>query len=120
MAGEFEAMVDLFQCVYLLCMTTNHFVPGGGGPDQAAYNILLNMKSYKDITRFTMSEDGWAAQLGTTGPQVFEKFGDFLVEPIPNIDLGKVYTKNGILFPIVHQYDRVPMLKPVIEGLYKQ
>ena len=39
----------------MLCNGTQHFIEGGGGPDQAALNVLLNMKSYKDITNFAKS-----------------------------------------------------------------
>jgi hypothetical protein len=93
-------------------------VEGGGGPDQAAVNVLLNMKSYKDITKFAMSEDGYAAQLGTTGPQIVGKYGDKLVEKTPILVDNLVCTSDGRPFPIVHQYDRVPEWKEIIEKKY--
>jgi len=120
MSGDFETMLDLFMNIKLLCdAAPAHFIEGGGGPDQAAYNILINSKPFKDITRFTMSEDGWAAQLGTTGPQIDYKYGDKLVEPKPILKDGKVCTSTGEPFYIVHQYDRVPEWKPIIMEQYK-
>jgi len=82
-SGKFDTMLDFFLNVYMMCNGTSHFTEGGGGPDQAAVNILLNMKPYRDITRFTASEEGWAAQLGTTGPHIVGKYADKLVEKTP-------------------------------------
>lgn len=119
MAGEFETMLDLFMHIRLLCDSApSHYIEGGGGPDQAAYNILINSKPWKDITRFTMSEEGWAAQLGTTGPQILSKYGSVLVEPAPIFKNGLVCTSAGDPFYIVHQYDRVPEWKNQILEKY--
>jgi len=118
-SGKFETMVDLFLNIYMLCNSTNHWIDGGGGPDQAALNVLLNMKPYKDITNFAMSEDGYAAQLGTTGPQVAGKYADKLVEKSPILLDNMICTSDGKPFSIVHQYDRVPEWKEIIEKKYE-
>ena len=118
-SGKFDTMLDLFLNVYMMCNGTSHFTEGGGGPDQAAVNILLNMKPYKDITNFAMSEDGYAAQLGTTGPQVAGKYADKLVEKSPILVDNMVCTSEGKPFAIVHQYDRVPEWKEIIEKKYE-
>ncbi len=118
-SGEFNTMLDLFLNVYMLCQSAPQQVPGGGGPDQAALNILLNMKTYKDVTNFAMSEDGYAAQLGTTGPQVLDRFGENLVEKTPILKDGLVCTSEGVPFSIVHQYDRVMDWKNVIGKQYE-
>lgn len=118
MAGDFDTMVDLFLNIHLLCNAApSHSIPGGGGPDQAAYNILLSMEPYKSITRVVASEDGWAAQLGTTGPQI-AKYQSKLVEPAPLLKDNLVCTSEGNPFTIVHQYDRVPEWKDIIESSY--
>lgn len=117
-SGKFDTMLDLFLNIYMLCNGTTHFVEGGGGPDQAALNVLLSLEPYKRITNFSMSEDGYAAQLGTTGPQIFEKYGDKLIEKPPMMKDGLVCTSEGKPFSIVHQYDRVPSWKQVIEAKY--
>ena len=118
-SGKFDVMLDLFLNVYMLCNSTSHFIEGGGGPDQAAINILLNMKPYKDITNFAMSEHGYAAQLGTTGPQIAGKYGDKLVEKSPILVDNMICTSEGKPFAIVHQYDRVPEWKRMIEEKYE-
>jgi hypothetical protein len=116
MAGDFETMLDLFLNIYIMSNgASSHHIPGGGGPDQAAYNILLSLKTYRDVTNVSNSEDGWAAQLGTTGPQT--TCGP-IVESKPTLVDGVVCTSEGKPFTIVHQYDRVPQWNKIIESKY--
>ena len=118
-SGKFDTMVDLFLNIYMLCNGTQHRIEGGGGPDQAALNVLLNMKSYRDITNFATSESGYAAQLGTTGPQITGKYGDKLLEKNPILVDNTICTSEGKPFCLVHQYDRVPEWKKIIEKKYE-
>lgn len=117
-AGRFDTMIDLFLNVYMLCNSTQHFIEGGGGPDQAALNVLLNMETYRNVTNFATSESGWAAQLGTTGPQIQSKYGELLTEKNPIVEDGVVITNSGIPYTLVHQYDRVLELKQKVEKIY--
>ena len=117
-SGEFDTMIDLFLNIYMLCNGTSHYIEGGGGPDQAALNILLNMNTYKNITNFALSESGYAAQLGTTGPQILGRYGSKLVEKTPILVDNLICTSDGRPFSIVHQYDRVPQWKQLIEKKY--
>lgn len=117
LSGDFDTMLDLFLNIYMICNGTTHRTEGGGGPDQAALNIILNMKPWKDITNFAFSENGWAAQLGTTGPQVVEKYGFNIIEPRPIIKNGLVCTSENKPFALVHQYDRTPW-KEIIQSKY--
>jgi len=82
-------------------------------------NVLLQMKTYQDITNFANSEDGWAAQLGTTGPQIAKEYGDKLLEQSPIMKDGMVCTSEGKPFALVHQYDRVPEWKESIEKKFE-
>jgi hypothetical protein len=86
-------------------------VPGGGGPDQAALNILLSLEPYKSITKFNTHEDDWACQCGTTvDPNKIDVFrGNFLVktEPVWR-DNDSVYNNKDDKYVLVHQYNRVP------------
>lgn len=119
-SGEFNTMLDFALQIYLICGRSPIYVPGGGGPDQAALNVLINSAPYRNITNLAMSETGYAAQLGTTGPQVADRFGHVLVEPSPVLDeSGVVCTSSGTPFSIVHQYDRVPKWKEIIERKYE-
>ena len=120
MAGDFEYMLDLYMQIKLLCdAAPAHYIEGGGGPDQAAYNVLINSHPWKELTLTAKSEDGWAAQLGTTGPQIQDRYGKFITEPLPTIKDGIVCTSTGEPFYIVHQYDRVPQWKNDVLARYK-
>jgi hypothetical protein len=119
-SGKFQSFIDFCSNIHLCCLGAPQHVPGGGGPDQAAMNVLLNMKSYKDITRFSMSDDGYAAQLGTTANPDFLKTNAYKVEGLlPKLIDGLVCTSQGVPFSIVHQYDRVPEWKKAIEEKYE-
>lgn len=118
-SGDCKTLVDFFLNVYMFSGRSPENVPGGGGPDQAAMNVLLNMEPFKSITKFTMSEDGWAAQLGTTAdPRKIDEYRQYLVEAEPTLIDDLVCTSKGEPFVIVHQYDRVPDWKKVIESKY--
>lgn len=114
LAGNFKTMLGLFHQIYLLCEDKPRFIEGGGGPDQAAYNVLLSDEPYKSITNFAKSESGWAAQLGTT-----KKYTSQLLEPSPILIDDTICTWAGVPFSIVHQYDRVPNWKEIIERKYQ-
>ena len=114
-SGDFHTMMDFFLNIFLACGNSPEHVQGGGGPDQAALNVLLNMSPYKQITKFVDSEEGWACQLGTSGnPDKFK----YLTEPSPMMQDDIVTTSQGIPFTIVHQYDRIPDWKKIIEEKY--
>jgi hypothetical protein len=54
--------------------------------------------------------------LGTTGdPSKAPQFDPLLLEPKPKFENGKVVTSTGLEYHIVHQYDRVPEMRKVIE-----
>lgn len=119
MAGDFDTMLDLFMAISLLCdAAPSHYIDGGGGPDQAAYNVLINSKPYSDVTKFVPSEAAWAAQLGSTGPYIAHKYADRLIEPAPILKDGLVCTSTGEPFYIVHQYDRTKEWCDVIMERY--
>ena len=114
-AGEIKIMRDLWLQIYLTCSAGKR-----PNPDQAAYNLLLNMEPWKSITRFTSSEEGWAAQLGTTmDPNKIESFKSFLLEPTPVIANECVTTSSGLVYPIVHQWDRIPELKNIVMSKFQ-
>jgi hypothetical protein len=100
-------MVDLFLNIALLCNGTSPHVPGGGGPDQAALNILKELEPYKKNIDISYS---FSAQLGTTGdPSKMESFeGHHINTNTPEWRDG--YFVDSIFkqkYPIVHQWDRM-------------
>ena len=119
-AGTYEEYIDLCYNVSLLCNGAPQFVEGGGGPDQAALNLLLSLKPYKDITLYTNHDDGWACQCGTTvDPNKIDKFRPNLLSPEPVWKDGKVFTSTGKEYSIVHQYNRVPEWNQFYLNKYK-
>jgi hypothetical protein len=118
-AGKFDTFIDMCLNIFLSSGGSPVNVPGGGGPDQAALNVLMNLKPYKDITKFAKSEDGWAAQLEVmANPLKEEKYKDVITEPKLHIVNGEVFTHTGKKYCIVHQYDVVQDLKEHIEYEY--
>ena len=115
LSGEWEIMSELFLNVYLMCQGSP-----SATPDQAAVNIALSLSPYKELTRFTNSEEAWAAQCGTTVDQrMVKQYGEHLLEPSPIMDGDIVKTSTGIPFAMVHQYDRIPEWNQIITKKYE-
>jgi hypothetical protein len=114
LAGRGYAMRDLVLQLFLNCL--NRPIPI---VDQAVFNVMVSRHPYLDSSMYTTSETGWACQLGTTAdPSKIDSFRSFLLEPSPKLEGDKVVTSEGIEYTIVHQYDRVPEWKKVIEEKY--
>jgi len=114
LAGRGDAMRDL--CAMIFVMSVNRPIPI---VDQSTFNFMISQEPYKSVARYMKSEDGWACQLGTTAdPSKLAEFKPFLLEPSPIMKDGKVATSTGKDFTIVHQYDRCPGWKKVIEEKY--
>jgi len=114
LAGRGYAMKDLCMNIFTSCL---------GRPikicDQSTFNFLISQHPYLKTSMYAQSEDGWACQLGTTAdPSKIEQFRPFLLEPSPKMEGDKVVTSTGIEYTIVHQYDRVPEWRKVIEEKY--
>jgi hypothetical protein len=126
LAGSGQAFIDMLLAIYLTAKGAGRdFIPGGGGPDQAALNILLSLEPYRSQTVFTRN---FAAQAGTTNdPAKIEFFRNNLVNQlhIPYFQTTKtlmrksgVTTPQGDRFPVVHQYDRVSEWNEYFKKLY--
>jgi hypothetical protein len=114
LAGRGYAMRDLTLQLFLNCL--NRPIPI---VDQAVFNVMISRHPYLKTSLYAASEDGWACQLGTTAdPNKIDEFGPHLLEPLPKLENNKVVTSTGIEYTIVHQYDRVPEWKKVIEAKY--
>ncbi|NDB80705.1 hypothetical protein EB155_12660, partial [archaeon] len=60
--GDSEYLRDLFIDIYRWSMTTAN---PDQLSDQAAYNVLINLKQFSDIVQFVNQEEGFVTQLGT-------------------------------------------------------
>jgi hypothetical protein len=114
LAGRGYAMKDLMMNIFASCLHRPIKIC-----DQSTFNFLISQHPYLKTSKYTKSEDGWACQLGTTAdPSKIEQFRPFLLEPSPKMEGNKVLTSEGKEYIIVHQYDRVPEWKKVIEAKY--
>jgi hypothetical protein len=112
---------------YIKDLCLNIFLSGINRPipivDQAVFNVLIQSQPFKNITYFAKQSDGWACQAGTTAdPSKIEQFRPYLLEsePLFNALEGVAYTVNGEKFCILHQYDRVPEWKAIVEAKYNE
>jgi hypothetical protein len=120
LAGEMSTIRDLALNLFLTCNGLPGQIPGGGGPDQAALNILLQTDIWKNITKFANSEDGWACQAGTTvDPSKILGFRPHLLEAEPKWDGEFATTSKGQRHVVLHQWDRIPAWSPVITNKYQ-
>ncbi|WP_327114359.1 glycosyltransferase family 2 protein [Nocardia sp. NBC_01730] len=104
LAGQADMVADL-------CLAISFTAESAGVPvaDQSAYNLLLDMEPYRSAVQLVASEDGFACQAATLGdPGKVRALRPFLLEPEPVLAAEGVQTAGGKLYPIVHQYDRVP------------
>lgn len=110
--GEFEYVKDVI--FHIFTNAINRPIPI---VDQAVFNVLMNTQPFLDI-RYTTWD--WAAELGTVmDPSKIEHFRPHLLCDEPTVKDGLVYYGEK-LFPIVHQYDRVPFLKDIVAKRYGQ
>lgn len=129
-AGEYGELVPFLRNIWLLCQNKPSIIQGGGGPDQAAYNILLRdlEKSNPNLIHYVSNNDDWACQAGTTIPAIKAGSGDIgylyqakffpglfedelkkiMLDEPPVFDHGIVKNSKYQDYYIVHQYNRIP------------
>lgn len=116
LGGDSEYIKDL--CFNIFISAINRPIPI---VDQAVFNVMIQTQPYKDIIKFAKQKDGWACQAGTTvDPSKIESFRPHLTEEEPYMQDGIVYTSTGKPFSIVHQYDRVPEWKKMVQERFNQ
>lgn len=117
-AGDPKTMMDLWLGIFYMSVASQAMT-NVYNPDQAAYNVLMNTSVYKTLTKYAMSEDGWACQAGTTmDPEKIDRFKPHLIEPQPTWNGDKACTSTGVPHAILHQYDRIPEWKDIVERRY--
>lgn len=116
-AGEAYYMRDLFLQIWMYCQTNPLH-----NPDQAALNVILSTKPWSDITWKATNADGWCCQAGTMAdPSKMEAFRLNLLEEQPYMDGGYVFPKDSSnRYCLLHQYDRNPVWKEIIETKYRE
>lgn len=106
---------DVFLNIYFM---SKHY--SGAAGDQAAYNLLLasTLKNHVVTLHFN---DAWVCQCGTIlDPTKPSHQSTFMETGVPRMQFdGTFITHDGRPFTIVHQYDRVPEAKQLIERKYR-
>ena len=114
LAGTGEAIQALAMNIFVSCMNRPVKIC-----DQSTFNFMISQKPYKGTSLYMGSESGWACQLGTTkDPSKIDEFRPLLLEPSPVMVDDLVTTSLSLPYYIVHQYDRVPEWKKIIEAKY--
>lgn len=128
-AGFYDEVKDLLLQIFF--QSVNRPIPI---VDQAVFNFIISLAVYElDVVR-TSNESGWAVQLGTTLEAVKAGAGDIgqIVRQDPSKldEYIKVYKdtqptiKDDLVineyapFTIVHQWDRVPAIRELVERKY--
>lgn len=112
-AGKFQAMKEL--CLSLYLMGVGHQIPN----DQAAFNILVN-GLISELTLKLNMDSTWSCQCGTAvdpEKQYLRDSGAY-TDVIPDMVNGLICF-NDVPYVMVHQYDRVPDWKPIIDRRYR-
>lgn len=128
-AGYSEEVRDLLLQIFF--QSVNRPIPI---VDQAVYNFLIHLYPLKGETLRTNNKDDWAIQLGTTEAAILDGAGDIgqIIKQNPHMidDYRKVYqdiqpvvegnliTNGQTPYCIVHQWDRVPAIKQIVEKTY--
>ena len=114
LAGTGDAMRDLAMNIFVSCSNRPIKIC-----DQSTFNFMISQHPYTDTSVYTKSESGWACQLGTTvDPSKIDVFKPLLLESSPTLVDKQVTTSTGEPYHIVHQYDRVPEWKKIVEEIY--
>jgi len=114
-AGHADAIKDLSLNVFLCSQHNN--IPY---TDQAALNIILSGEAYKSITKFNKFEEDWACQGGIIGLPKYKKYLESHPDSSPPfLDNEWVITPSGKRYCIVHQYDKIPEWRAVLQHKYE-
>lgn len=132
-AGTLDMIKDISLNLWMICLGLNPHVPGGGGPDQSALNIMLTFGNIMHSTLLTSPLSGWVVHAGTSIDAVkagsggigeeYKKNANMNLPFIEDIEYsvgvsdGKIYA-NETPLTIIHQWDRVPMWKALVEEKY--
>lgn len=130
-AGELESIKDFCLNLWLICRGLNPYVEGGGGPDQAAMNIMLDLEAYHFSTFFTNATHGWVLHSGTSMPAIQAGSGgigeayrmnpnmkiDFVEDMEYSVQDDAIHI-NDKRVTVLHQWDRVPEWRDLISKIY--
>lgn len=109
MGGTRASLIYILSIMYQMCEGSNN---SHNIKDQAALIILIAKNFIERLKIFNL-DDGWAMHCAVSGPTPFfenwgfknaikEKYG------VPKLEGDSVFTEDGKLYDIIHQFNRVP------------
>lgn len=110
--GKRKAMQEMLLTMYLVAKNI-----GMSGIDQGTLNVLGHT-AFRDRTYVCGMNLGWACQCGTVLDPTKAYLWERLYEPQPKIIDHVVLNSMNNPFVIVHQWDRVPELRQLVEARY--
>lgn len=121
-AGKRKYVLDMMLSIALTCNGLPDVINGGGGPDQAALNVLLTAQPWGEATIIETPLSNGIIHLGTTWPAIEKGRGEigfqyvngiirkeqikFYIDAQPKLVDGMWVNPYGRPYAIVHQYDR--------------
>lgn len=103
--GDVLSVAEL--CLLIFTMSVNN---PARVSDQSSFNILMGTGFISSKVHISRPSEGLIVHLGTVGVEEFR--GKLLEKPMwPDGELPSV---NGKVFPIIHQYDRIPKIQSLI------
>lgn len=113
--GQREYIRDLFNEIYRWSLTTSN---PSQLSDQAAYNVLINLKHFENDVQFVKQNEGLVVHMGVSWIKRYTHT-DKLLETPPFVSVDwTVTSEKSDTFCIVHQYDRDPQLKQYLLKKY--
>lgn len=100
-AGSAEAVTRFCRAILLLCAIPRSQVGGAFGADRAACNLIAHLNLVGGEIRANF---GLVSTIGMTAPESLR------------IEDGLIVNPDATTSPIVHQYDRIPVLTDHIEA----
>jgi hypothetical protein len=105
--GKRDALIKLYKRMYELCEggDNSHNIK-----DQAALIVMIANNEIENLKILNL-DDSWAVHCAVAGPtQFFDAWGfrGKIKYGIPYSDGKYIYSKNGEMFDIVHQFNRIP------------
>jgi hypothetical protein len=113
-AGKREQLVALYDTMYEMCEKGSN---AHNIKDQASLIVLVSNQRLPRLKIFNL-DDAWAMHCAVAGPtQFFEGWGfkNVIRYGIPKMVDDHVVTAAGERFAIVHQFNRVPAWKAILE-----
>lgn len=119
--GKISELIKLYEKLDYLCENS---LNGHNIKDQAALNIMIAKNEIEKLKIFEVS-DGWTLHCATGGPtEYFESWGFKNMQikkygGIPYLKENIIYTYDGKIYDIVHQFNRINEWNNIITKSYE-